>query len=158
VRAKTESATVPHFDTQLRLMHFLPAKNKQTNKQQQYQRQQLFCSTDPPPLPCLIFPEGRGGSSVHRLLYCSLCTYQYGSPPSTPQPRILIACPPRAPPLVWRYTPTMTRKENQRKWKEINIYNKQYYNYYLKLKARLIGQLRVDNSQIYLLNISTRQN
>ena len=76
------------------------------------ERQQLFCSAHPPPLPSVIFPEGSGGSSVHRLLYCNLCTYQYGSLPSTPQPRILIACPPRAPPLVCRYTPTVTRKEN----------------------------------------------
>ena len=29
---------------------------------------------------------------------------------------------------------------------------------YLKLKARLIGQLRLDNLQMYLPNISTKQN
>ena len=58
VTAKTENETVPHFETQLRPMRFVPTKQQQ---QRQQQRQQLFCSTDPPPLPSQIFHGGGVG-------------------------------------------------------------------------------------------------
>ena len=49
---------MPHFETQLRPVRFAPTKQEQQRQQQIYQ---LFCSTDPPPLPSQIFHGWKGG-------------------------------------------------------------------------------------------------